>query len=331
MKLRCTYDCNLIHAAIKTNSRAFYEMMLGTPNRKLSNHNQLRYGTRGSLVVALTGKNAGMWFDHEAQQGGDGLDLIMRECGVRFLEACKIAEQWVGNSGKKPAPPRGLCHERQLARPPQTTPKSATCDHTNDALKIWEQSVPIVGTASESYLNGRAIDATGLDHVLRFHKNCPRGNSTSAAMVAQFRDIHTDKACAIHRIYIAPDGQKAHFDDSASKMMLGPTKTAAIKISPDHEVEQGLGITEGIEDALSILQAGWAPIWAVGSAGKITNFPPLQGVDCITIFADADEAGLNAATACAENWRAAGKEGVIWTPPPPFGDWNEAAKSGAVL
>lgn len=48
----------------------------GEPNRRSSSRSELRFGSKGSLAVCLTGERAGAWFDHEAQKGGylEGLE-----------------------------------------------------------------------------------------------------------------------------------------------------------------------------------------------------------------------------------------------------------------
>ena len=76
----------------------------------------------------------------------------------------------------------------------------------------------------------------------------------------------------------------------------------------------GLGITEGVEDGLAVLLSGWSPIWAAGSAGAIRRFPILAGIDSLTIFADADSAGLEAAQECEGRWVTIGKEARIAAP-----------------
>ena len=63
-----------------------------------------------------------------------------------------------------------------------------------------------------------------------------------------------------------------------------------------------------------MLLAGWSPIWAAGSAGAIRRFPVFTGIDSLTIFADADSAGLEAAQECAGRWAALGKEVRISSP-----------------
>ena len=73
----------------------------------------------------------------------------------------------------------------------------------------------------------------------------------------------------------------------------------------------GLGICEGVEDALAILLNGWAPVWAATSAGAIERFPVLPGIESSTVFMDEDAAGIEAAEACAERWALAGREALI--------------------
>ena len=78
-----------------------------------------------------------------------------------------------------------------------------------------------------------------------------------------------------------------------------------------------LGITEGIEDGLAVLLSGWSPVWAATSAGAISRLPVLAGIDVLTIFADADDAGLAAAETCCARWQSAGIEARIATPARP--------------
>jgi putative DNA primase/helicase len=75
--------------------------------------------------------------------------------------------------------------------------------------------------------------------------------------------------------------------------------------------------------------AGWSPVWAAGSAGGISKFPALHGIESLTIFADTDESGvgIKAARACAAAWAAAGREVTVHRPP--SGDWADVARRAA--
>jgi putative DNA primase/helicase len=130
---------------------------------------------------------------------------------------------------------------------------------------------------------------------------------------------------AIHRTALRADGTgKADLPGLGNaKRMLGPAKDAGLKLTRDTDVTDGLGIAEGIETALTIVCAGWRPVWACGSAGAIEKFPILPGIESLTIFADADRAGMAAATACQTRWVKAGFECRILAPPELGADWND--------
>ena len=81
----------------------------------------------------------------------------------------------------------------------------------------------------------------------------------------------------------------------------------------------GLAVCEGTETGIALLMRDLAPVWALGGAGNLGNFPVLGGIEALTIAADPDEPGQRAARAVAARWRAAGREAV--TIAPPTGDW----------
>ena len=89
----------------------------------------------------------------------------------------------------------------------------------------------------------------------------------------------------------------------------------------------GLGITEGLEDGISILLSDWRPIWCAGSAGAIARFPLIGGVERLTVFADRDDAGMTAAGQCLHRWRIAGRQAAV-VPPTVEEDWAAAHLAG---
>ena len=56
------------------------------------------------------------------------------------------------------------------------------------------------------------------------------------------------------------------------------------------------------------------PTWALGSAGAISSFPVLGGVECLTLLQENDDASARACEACAARWHAAGREVILITP-----------------
>jgi hypothetical protein len=65
-------------------------LLLGEPNRRLSNKTEFRYGTHGSLAIDLA---AGTFFDHETNHGGGVLDLVTRETGRTGADRMQWLEQ----------------------------------------------------------------------------------------------------------------------------------------------------------------------------------------------------------------------------------------------
>jgi hypothetical protein len=186
------------------------------------------------------------------------------------------------------------------------------------------------GTLAETYLNRRGLTLLD-DAPLRFHPRCPRGAERLPAMLALMTDPATGEARGVHRTFLAPDGAKARPGPNGepSKMMIGCG--GIVRLVPDDDVTLGLGVAEGIETALAVMQrAGWSPVWATGSAGGMAGFPVLPGIVALTLFADADDkgAGLAAAEACARRWRAAGREARNLAPPGGL-DFEDATRGGA--
>ena len=270
----------------------------------------LRFYPRGGLVVEIAGLRRGLWCDHGAGAGGDGLDLVkhIRRCST--VEAIKWSRDWLGGTSN------GVHEERRTALPEPARPDTAPT-----ARRLWQEARAARSTPVETYLASRGLTLRH-DAPIRFHPACPRGTERLPAMIALMTDPVTAEPVGIHRTFILPDGGgKA---DVQAKMMLG--NAGVIRLVEDAEVTTGLGIAEGIETSLAIMQrAGWSPIWACGSAGMIARFPVLAGIEALTVFPDLDDkgAGIDAARKCIARYRDAGKETTIIKPP--IGrDWLDA-------
>jgi putative DNA primase/helicase len=272
-----------------------------------------RWRHKGSLAVEVSGPKRGLWHDHEAGQGGDALALIahLRRTGLR--EAIQWGRTWLGDDAAPVTP---------APAPRPSTPAVAASRPM--ALRLWQEARPAAGTPVETYLRGRGLileDAAPI----RFHPSCPRGDERLPAMVALMTDPATGEPCGLHRTYLLPDGSD-RLRDAKGKAMLG--NAGMIRLTPDDEITAGLGMAEGIETALAVMQGfGWRPVWAATSAGAMARFPILPGIEALTVFADADGAGLEAAQTCIARWSDAGREAQLQAPP--RGDFNDLAREAA--
>lgn len=224
-------------------------------------------------------------------------------------------------------------------RMPAPAPSDHAQHHSAFALRIWQTALPPILSPVQRYLEGRnlQISTTPLAYgdTIRFLPACPfmlktGGRVRLPAMVTLFRDVLTNEPRAIHRTALAADGSgKAKMKDLEPRQMLGPVKNCAIKLSDDSEVTAGLTIAEGLENALTAYMGGLRPVWALGSAGAIRTFPVVPGIGAITILADHDRAGLEAARECGRRWADAGREVTIAYPPRQGADWNDLQREAS--
>jgi putative DNA primase/helicase len=238
---------------------------------------------------------------------GDVLDWLVNARRMRFRDAIRYLAG--GGSGVVVLP---------TARPQK---------HQQDdqrlkiARMIWQESTPPVGSPAEAYLHSRGLELPD-EPVIRFHPDCPCGDRRLPAMIALMTDPVTGEPRGIHSTFLRPDGSgKADIEKKKQKMMLG--RSGVIRLCEPET--KGLGISEGIETGLAVVQrVGWGPVWATGSAGGIRNFPTLIE-RTLHIFVDHDEAGMPAAEHCAERWAADDLE--VWIHVPEAGeDWANAAE-----
>ena len=117
--------------------------LLGEPNSRLSHPSagELRYGTRGSLVVHVPPhRRAGRWHDFETCDGGGVIDLVARENGGDEAAAA----YWLRHSGFLPN-----AASSPASPPAQPAPRRNRTDTANlarrrtDTRRIWETSTAI--------------------------------------------------------------------------------------------------------------------------------------------------------------------------------------------
>jgi putative DNA primase/helicase len=311
-----------VSALLARRAEEVAQHLLGQPS--YHGPHEWRWGRRGSLALRVAGERRGQWFDHEAGTGGDLLALVQRERRCTFPEAIAWARAWLGAAAHPlvTAAPDHEAHRRFL-RQRQPSPTAEL------AWLLWCESTPARGTIVERYLASRGLilpEPQDDGCVLRFHPACPRRApdregriERHPAMVALLTDPLKGLPRGLHRTFLRSDGTD-RLRDRKGKAMLG--ETGVVRLSRDDNVTLGLGIAEGIETALSVMQRfGWWPVWAATSAGAIRTFPVLPGVETLTIFADADVAGISAGQTAARRWGAAGRSVRILRPP--VGDFND--------
>jgi putative DNA primase/helicase len=192
------------------------------------------------------------------------------------------------------------------------------------AMILWHEAKSPEETIVETYLRNRLckLGPVAGAGVLRFHPNCPFGPLKVPAMLALITDAVTGEPIGVHRTAIKDDGsgKRELGEGVSSKQILGAARDGAIRL---HGVYEHVGIAEGIETALSASQFFGTAVWATLSSWGIATFPVLNGVKRLTVFADHDNAGAQAARKCCLRYQAAGIDAKIRIPPGMGTDWND--------
>jgi putative DNA primase/helicase len=226
------------------------------------------------------------------ERKSDGIDVhCFAGCDWKDIKAEFVAMGLLPTfEGKRNEP---LRLPRTVASPGAIVPEEISA--ATRIANIWRTAVPLPGTLGERYfIEVRGLPISGdLSHALRWHPDLK-------AIVALMTDAISGETVGLHRTFLEPNGSKR------DRKMLG--HRGVVRVSPDEDVTMGLGLAEGVEDALAVLCSAWAPVWAATCASGMQEFPVLSGIEALTLFHDNDAAGLEAAQQCAERWTRSGRE-----------------------
>ena len=187
-------------------------------------------------------------------------------------------------------------------------------------MSIWgEETKAAASTPVEIYLRSRGLRLPADIVTIRFHPRLKhRSGSFWPAMVGLVTGPD-DKPIGIHRTFLARDGSsKAPVDPN--KMMLGPTRGGAVRLAP---VAAKLMVAEGIETALTVMQATAWPAWAALSTSGMKALVLPEMVKEVVILADADPPGEAAAQAAGCRWTREGRRVRIARPKGGAKDFND--------
>lgn len=191
---------------------------------------------------------------------------------------------------------------------------------SRQAQRVWQEAWPITGTIAETYMREARSITCALPPILRFHPACWHWSAQRIpAMVAL---IEGGDGIAVHRTYLRHDGSGKAGLDGGDKLMLGPARGGAVRVS---SAQGPLLVGEGIETTLSALalygktNAGaWAALSTSGMSALRLPDSPGQ----LLLAPDGDKAGRGAAFALADRAVREGWTVSILTPPA-GGDFND--------
>jgi predicted P-loop ATPase len=264
----------------------------------------------GSCVIHLRGPRAGWGYDHATGESADPIDLLHHGTGLTppalFEEAARHARL-----------------DRPLPVRPAPAPRR---DHSHEVARILAGCQLLAGTIGEVYLRSRGLSDPGSADLL-FNPDLTdyEAKRGRPGMVAIVRDGAGAPTGGIHRTFLLDDGSgKA----PAGKKMLDAVAGGSVRLAPLPE-DGRLGIAEGIETALSAQAIFGIPTWAALSADGVRRWEWPAGVTHVTIFADAGDAGIQAAATLADRLNMANVPNTM-VRPLHGDDFNDDLRHGAM-
>jgi putative DNA primase/helicase len=196
---------------------------------------------------------------------------------------------------------------------PRTLAAADRPDRRAAALALWNAAQPAEGSPVEDYLAGRRLalrPGAPIRFISRWHDTARK---SVPAMIARMDDVR-GSLVAVHITFLHR-GER-HFvrwpEKADARRTRGDVAGAAIRLAPE---APHIVVAEGIETALAAAALLALPPWAFYSAGNLENEAALPAaVREVTIAADNDPQGREAAREAARRWRAEGRKVRIALP-----------------
>ena len=250
----------------------------------------------------FTDKDGDGWYYCNQCGPGSGILLLRRLHGWDHAEACRQVDDILGGQQRRP----------YTERPSRS-----------EAAKLAAIRNVLAGAdAAEvvtSYLQSRGIAVSSpvlVGHpACAYFDDCRHLVGSFPAVVAPVLAPDGKLVCA-HRIYVADLEPRKKNTEVA-----GTLKGAAVRL---HEVEDEMGVGEGIETCLAAYQLFGIPMWAALTAYGVETFEPPPGLQRLHIFGDNDSnfTGQRAAYVLAHRL-ARSLEVLVNIPPESDTDWND--------
>lgn len=242
---------------------------------------------------------------------GNGVDLLMKFKGLDFKAAADEVRGKLGIAGMDVIKPE-ITDEKRMALIKQL---AASC------VQI------AAGDTVDRYLTARGLSEKVYPSDLKFAPDCYYSHGvTHPAMVAAVRDP-SGKVVTLHRTYLG-DGCKADVD-GVRKIMPGPVpEGSCVRLG---DVQETIGIAEGIETAMAASNFFELPVWSAINSTMMEKWQPPEGVKRVWIFGDNDPkfGGQKAAFTLAHKLAVRGIDARVKIPETEGHDWADVYARGA--
>ncbi|MBR1238181.1 toprim domain-containing protein [Bradyrhizobium sp. AUGA SZCCT0182] len=191
-----------------------------------------------------------------------------------------------------------------------------------EALQIWRNAKPVVGTIVAEYLERRGIPLAPPPS-LRSCRVMHLNRYDMPAMVAGVQRPD-GQVVAVQTTILTPKGMQAAV--SVPKITSGALGAGAVRFAAAAEV---MGIAEGVETALSAQTMAEIPVWASLGCQRLHRVDLPEIVQEVHIFGDNDASGRAAAQRASEVHMALGRRVVLRFPPDGLKDFNDLLNADA--
>lgn len=236
---------------------------------------------------------------------GDGFDLLMKMQGWSFVDAMKEVDKIIGTVEQVQ-----IKTERSEAEKIYTIKKTLKeCRKVTPGDPVW------------LYLNRR----TGIEEIpsdIRYHSAMYHTEGGFyPAMVSIVRN-RVGAGVTLHRTYLTETGEKAEVK-LAKKFMEGKKLNGgSVRLSG---IAESIGISEGIESAISAGIIHSMPVWAATNSVLLEQWEPPEGIKQVFIFGDNDISytGQAAAYNLAKRLVREKYDVIVQIPKLIESDWND--------
>jgi ATP-dependent exoDNAse (exonuclease V) alpha subunit len=321
-------------AAARGNYGSLATDLFGEPNKYMSTKSALRFGSKGSLLVNITGPKEGKWHDFESGERGNIFKLIEREKNLSFKEAVSYLADVLNVKTDSKVIPLKAFSQRPKEQDAIEEAKDIA-SRLNAVSELNLKSKGIEGTLVETYLQEeRGIKGT-LAPDLRY---IPKGTTfvykgerrtITHHCFAAFGCNHEGRLSSVQLTKLNDQGKRALTLDGQklNKIQYGVSKGSFVVLQ---EGQNRVFMAEGLETALSIKEAN-VKGKIVASLG-IHNMANYQGQEKEMILcADNDEHKPTSQThkiieTTQNHFREQGKSASIIKPFHPGDDFNDIIK-----
>ncbi|HUX78159.1 MAG TPA: AAA family ATPase, partial [Alphaproteobacteria bacterium] len=321
-------------AAARGNYGSLATDLFGEPNKYMSTKSALRFGSKGSLLVNITGPKEGKWHDFESGERGNIFKLIEREKNLSFKEAVSYLADVLNVKTDSKVIPLKAFSQRPKEQDAIEEAKDIA-SRLNAVSELNLKSKTIEGTIAETYLREeRGIKGT-LAPDLRY---IPKGTTfmykgerkiIGHHCFAAFGRNHEDRLSSVQLTKLNDLGKRALTVEGVklNKIQYGVSKGSFVILQ---EGQDRVFMAEGIETALSIKEAN-VKGKIVASLG-IHNMSNYQGPEKEMILcADNDEHKQNSRTfeiieKTQSTFKAQDKSVITIKPAGPGDDFNDVLK-----